>query len=165
MWKSCENGVWKKAETTEVGEAILAFEACRAVPYSSRGRSTFPRLGGCGSCWPGLAALLVLLIIHLIHKLGKARRRQMQAPRKAMQDEQSATDAVIGVIDPDAQTEPVTPEAGAEKEEKTPRLVDCRGRGRCPDHSRNPQLPGQSREQCGCAPAAERSLRPRGNWT
>ena len=53
-------------------------------------------------------------------------------------------------------------ENGAEKEEKTPRLVDCRGRGRCPDHSRNPHLPGQSQEQCGCAPAAERSLWPQG---
>ena len=66
----------------------------------------------------GLAALLVLLIIHLIHKLGKARRRQMQALRKAMQDEQSATDAVIGVIDPDAQAEPVTLEQVQKKKKK-----------------------------------------------
>ena len=34
----------------------------------------------------------------------------MQALRKAMQDEQNANDAVIGVIDPDAQEAPVSPE-------------------------------------------------------
>ena len=42
----------------------------------------------------------------------------MQALRKAMQDEQSATDAVIGVIDPDAQAEPVTLEQVQKKKKK-----------------------------------------------
>ena len=110
-----ENGVWKKVETTEVG-SYLAFEAAGQTVQLAV-LSTFP-VWWVWIVLAGLAALLVLLIIHLIHKLGKARRRQMQALRKAMQDEQSATDAVIGVIDPDAQTEPVTLEQVQKKKKK-----------------------------------------------
>ena len=110
-----ENGVWKKVETTEVG-SYLAFEAAGQTVQLAV-LSTFP-VWWVWIVLAGLAALLVLLIIHLIHKLGKARRRQMQALRKAMQDEQSATDAVIGVIDPDAQAEPVTLEQVQKKKKK-----------------------------------------------
>ena len=109
------NGVWKKVETTEVG-SYLAFEAAGQTVQLAV-LSTFP-VWWVWIVLAGLAALLVLLIIHLIHKLGKARRRQMQALRKAMQDEQSATDAVIGVIDPDAQAEPVTLEQVQKKKKK-----------------------------------------------
>ena len=110
-----ENGVWKKVETTEVG-SYLAFEAAGQTVQLAV-LSTFP-VWWVWIVLAGLAALLVLLIIHLIHKLGKARRRQMQALRKAMQDEQSATDAVIGVIDPDVQAEPVTLEQVQKKKKK-----------------------------------------------
>ena len=110
-----ENGVWKKVETTEVG-SYLAFEAAGQTVQLAV-LSTFP-VWWVWIVLAGLAALLVLLIIHLIHKRGKARRRQMQALRKAMQDEQSATDAVIGVIDPDAQAEPVTLEQVQKKKKK-----------------------------------------------
>ena len=113
-----ENGVWKKVETTEVG-SYLAFEAAGQTVQLAV-LSTFP-VWWVWIVLAGLAALLVLLIIHLIHKLGKARRRQMQALRKAMQDEQSATDAVIGGIDPDAQAEPVTLEQ-VQKKKKTRRV-------------------------------------------
>ena len=53
---------------------------------------------------------------------GKKRRRQMQALRKATQDEQNANDAVIGVIDPDAQEAPVSPEQLQKKKKKVIRF-------------------------------------------
>ena len=109
------NGVWQKAKTTEIG-SYLSFEASGQTVQMAA-LSTFP-VWWVWIVLAGLTALLVLLIIHLIHKLGKTRRRQMQALRKAMQDEQNANDAAIGVPDPDAQPAPLTPEQAKKRKSR-----------------------------------------------
>ena len=109
------NGVWQKAKTTEIG-SYLSFEASGQTVQMAA-LSTFP-VWWVWIVLAGLTALLVLLIIHLIHKLGKTRRRQMEALRKAMQDEQNANDAAIGVPDPDAQPAPLTPEQAKKRKSR-----------------------------------------------
>ena len=109
------NGVWQKAKTTKIG-SYLSFEASGQTVQMAA-LSTFP-VWWVWIVLAGLAALLVLLIIHLIHKLGKTRRRQMQALRKAMQDEQNANDAAIGGLEADAQPAPLTPEQAKKRKSR-----------------------------------------------
>ena len=109
------NGVWQKAKTTKIG-SYLSFEASGQTVQMAA-LSTFP-VWWVWIVLAGLTALLVLLIIHLIHKLGKTRRRQMQALRKAMQDEQNANDAAIGGLEADAQPAPLTPEQAKKRKSR-----------------------------------------------
>ena len=109
------SGVWQKAKTTEIG-SYLSFEASGQTVQMAA-LSTFP-VWWVWIVLAGLTALLVLLIIHLIHKLGKTRRRQMQALRKAMQDEQNANDAAIGGLEADAQPAPLTPEQAKKRKSR-----------------------------------------------
>lgn len=98
------DGVWRRAKTGESGSYLTFTAAGQTVRLAVL--STFP-VWWVWIVLAVLAALLVLLILHLAHRRGKARRKQMQALQKAMQDEQNANDAAIGVIDPGAQPDPV----------------------------------------------------------
>ena len=112
------DGVWRRAETGTSGSYLTFAASGQTVQMAAL--STFP-VWWVWIVLAALAAALVLLIIHLIHKCGKARRRQMQALQKAMQDERSANDAVIGVIDPGAQPDPV--KTAKKKKARRTRLI------------------------------------------
>lgn len=110
-----ESGNWEKVKTNALG-SYLSFEAAGQTIHLAV-LSTF-------AVWwvwlvlAALAALLVLLIVHLCRKHGKARQRQMQELRRAMQAEQDATSAAMGEAGPALQTPPDSPEQAQKKRKK-----------------------------------------------